>query len=159
MASNPDDRVIAVDCLALAEWTKGAIERIGGKNKLARALKVSTHTILRYERGGADRIQENQIKAIAAFEQKSVEEILNNLAIQENLRENNKALSNSELTTSFRKLENNVNELSENFGAFLTEMSAITEQITYLAEELKRLKDEKRVRGSKAKHIKDASSE
>lgn len=159
MASSPDDRVIAVDRLALAEWTKSAIGQIGGKNKLARALNVSTHTVLRYERGDADRIQENQIKAIASFDKKSVEEILDSLAIQEDLRENGKALSNSELTTSFRKLENKVNGLSETFGAFLTEMGAITEQITYLAEELKRLKDGKSVRGSEAKHIKDASSE
>ena len=126
---------------------------------MARALKVATHTILRYERGAANRIQENQIKAIAAFDGKTVQEMRNRLAIQENLSENSKTLSNPELTIVFRKLENNMNELTQNFSVFLSDMDAITGQITFLAEELKRLKDETRIRGSKEKHTKNASSE
>ncbi len=159
MASSPDDKLVDVDCYALATWTKDAINRIGGKNKLARALEVATHTILRYERGAANRIQENQIKAIAAFDKKTVQETLNMLAMSEDIGENSKALSNPELTTSIRLLENNVNELTEGFKAFLAEMDAMTGQITYLAEEVRRLKDERRVRGSKEKRIENASGE
>ena len=151
MAKEPEGRIYFVDSTKLSEWVKAAIDKVGGKNKLARALGVSTFTVIRYERGEADRIQEAQITAIAAFDKVSFQEILNNMGLLDPIPENTGKLSLAQLANLTRSYETvfadlqclrgEVNESRKMFVDLVAETQAMSEHLTFLTKKISSLEN------------------
>ncbi|MEO0949529.1 MAG: S24 family peptidase [Cyanobacteria bacterium J06641_5] len=64
-----------IDALSLAEWTNGKLRHIS-QNRLSKALGTSSQSIMRWKRGETKRLYQEQIDAIAQFDEKTPVEVL-----------------------------------------------------------------------------------